>query len=660
MPSAATFRRIAKVDISETSKDLKFDNDTEGPNLPTAAAAVAGVSQFTNTAGFFDRGTNIASTFTGGAANDLHTFGFPSGSPHSGYSVTGIKVSIISSIQGNTAGYYLSLNNGASKFSNVVFGVSDRTTMYAKEFGHQFDTWGVAWTPSDIASLRVRIQKSYSAALQVLKIDYIEVIVYYSGAALDTGSLNLNGPPYQVVTYRSQIGTTVNDPANYIIPTASTGDIFQGSLVLNDVSSPSTLRYSIANAPESFPKPYFIKFDSKKKDIITFIRKIGQILVVGMRDSVKRVNYLPTEVDVNFGRGLAHEDIITDHGIVGPLAGTLFDLPGAGVVLAYVGYNGFYFTDGITSKPINTDIKLQDLVKSSALSTCIIRVYPREKWITFAYCPNGATHTKNTRMIIFNYSPEKIKEGGFLPATGPISISARAMTEASISGLTYLISGHQTSGTVYVEDSGDTQATSYQVHNSADSLEDVKICPLIRTRKLYMSGYERDAREQRVYLLHDALGSSFTVGSVTTTSGSAAVSSSAGFSNVLVGMMVTGTGIPVNTIVITKTDSSNLTLSNAATASGSVTLTFDDGAISTTIRGSGISDSVTAFDTFYASTTVGDLLVQHHDNLSQGLELQIEKVVLPSGVTADLNQKMRIHNFTYLAEDGGTEMNRRE
>ena len=665
MPSLATFRRIAKMPIADTVRDIKFDNTTQGTKLPTTAGAGPdALAQFSNPSGFFDRGGQIAQGVSGSGVSvesAIAGFGFSAGSPYSGYSITGLKVTIVSSIgfPNNTAGYYLWLDNNGAKSSNRNFGVSDRTTMFAKEWGGQFDTWGQTWTPTDISNIRVIILKGFSAALQVLKVDYIEVTVYYSGAALDTGSINLDGPYYPVVTYRSQVGFTISDTANFTIPPASTGDIFKGSLVLNDTSNPSLIRYSIPNAPESFPKPYFLKFNSKKKDIITFIRKVGQILIVGMRDSIKRVNYLPTELDIEFQQGIAHEDVVTDHGIVGPLAATLFDLSNSGVVLAYASYNGWYFTDGITARPLNLDIKLQDLVKSTALGTSVFRVYPREKWLVFFYCPNGATHTKNTRAIIFHYASDKIKEGGFLPATGPLSISARSAAEAHIAGLPYLLTGHQTDGKVYVEDSGDTQAASYQVHNDSDSLVSAPIVPLIRTRKIFASGYARDTAVQRIYILHHATGTSYTVSSTTTIS-STAVTSAAAFTNVVVGMKVRSTGSTIlpDTIVTVKTDNSNITISQAVTASGTENLVFDDGTLTLVLRGSAIDENMVDLATGYPSTLTGDLLVKGLDDIKQGLELKIQKVLLPSASTADLGQQMKLNNFTYLADDSLTEINR--
>jgi hypothetical protein len=661
MPSAATFRRVLKVSVEETSKDIKFDNVNQNPRLPTTSAAIGSLAQFSNPSRVFLEDLLTANGTSGNnntAANAFAGFGMSSGSPYSGYTITGIIVEISTKAIGDhKAGYYIWLDNNSTKASNRVDGVASGTGLSVQRWGGQSDTWGQTWTPGDIANLRVLVQKSYTSAVQTIGIDYLKVTVFYSGGALGTGTLLLDGPPYQVVTYRSQIGTTVNDPANYLIPSSSTGDIFQGSLVVNDILVPNIIRYSLANAPESFPKPYFETFNSKKKDIVTLIRRLGQILIVGMRDSIKRVNYLPTEADVDFQQGLAYEDIVTDHGIAGAHAAALMDITGIGVVLSYVSYNGFYFTDGITSRPLNLDIKLSDLVKTGALSTSVLRVYPREKWLVFYYCPNGASHTKNTRAIIFHYSQDKIKEGGFLPATGPLSISARASAPAILNGVPYLLTGHQSDGKIYVEDSGDSQASGYQVHNSSDSLVDAPIIPVIRTRKIYPSGYSRDARSQRIYLLHDQLGSSITAASVTTAN-STTVSSSAAFGSVVVGMRVHGDCIDGGTIVIAKATSSSITLSRAANTTGTPTLTFDDGTLALTMRGSSINEAVYAFDTQYISTVLGDLCQTQHDNMTQGFELQIEKVILPSGTEIDLSQKMRLHNFTYLADDIGTEQNR--
>jgi hypothetical protein len=77
---------------------------------------------------------------------------------------------------------------------------------------------------------------------------------------------------------------------------------------------------------------------------------------------------------------------------------------------------------------------------------------------------------------------------------------------------------------------------------------------------------------------------SFTVANSTTTSGSPTVTTTNnGFQSVQVGDVVTGTGIAASTTVTAKANNNTITLSNNATASGTVTLTFDPPAVTPTM-----------------------------------------------------------------------------
>lgn len=86
-------------------------------------------------------------------------------------------------------------------------------------------------------------------------------------------------------------------------------------------------------------------------------------------------------------------------------------------------------------------------------------------------------------------------------------------------------------------------------------------------------------------VLEDVALPTFTVSSVTTANGSATVTASTGsFSNVRVGDTVSGTGIPGSTKVQTvNVAGSSMTLTAAATASGSITLTVNPGTIDATL-----------------------------------------------------------------------------
>jgi hypothetical protein len=275
--------------------------------------------------------------------------------------------------------------------------------------------------------------------------------------------------------------------------------------------------------------------------------------------------------------------------------------------------------------------------------------------------------------MYFCYQGDKIKKGGMLPAVGPCVVSARCACEAWLNSTPYLFTGHESNGLLYVEDSGTTILSGYQAtltatastqgDGKAASGTDVSITPLVRTRKMYPAGIHNDAREERIFLLFSAYGSAITA-SATTVANSTAVVSSGSFGSVVPGMLVTGSAIDGGTIVLSKSDNSNIVLSRAANASGTGTLTFDSGAIAMTVRGSGIREAVVGCDTQYDTTRIGDLLVVHNDNMRQGLELQIEKVPLTfdsnhdTATWADLGVNMRLHQFTMLVNNEGTEMNR--
>jgi len=79
---------------------------------------------------------------------------------------------------------------------------------------------------------------------------------------------------------------------------------------------------------------------------------------------------------------------------------------------------------------------------------------------------------------------------------------------------------------------------------------------------------------------------SFTVSGCTTTSGSTTVTTTGnGFANVAIGDAISGTGIPTSTTVSGITSDNAITISNAATSAGSVTLTVTPPTVTPTVYG---------------------------------------------------------------------------
>jgi hypothetical protein len=692
-PSLAAFRRVSKVRITKSdgtqSITLTESRQTQVGYATADGGAISGFGNFGNPSNLYDGAAGFgngtwAEAGSGGysAPNAPSTpvgryignFGFSTGAPYSGYTVNGIRLTIRGNADptgsaGSKAGYQVQLTaGGASKTSDLILGDFGSKNDHNNFHGGEGDTWGVAWVPADFANgtFRVLVMKSFSGSRQHLRLSGVKIEVFYQST-----SINLNGKPFRVVTYRDQIGDTVSEPAYGPVPTSSTGDLFQGSLVVNDMTDETAIRFSLPGEIEAFPKPYVMRFNTtKRKDRVTLVRTLGLRLIIGLENSIQYVNYLPTEADTDFHEGLAHDDLASDHGIPGPLAAVKFDWPARGTMMAYASSAGIFVTDGIATKPLNNDLDWPNTVKLSALSTCVFRVYPAQKWLVLYYCPAGATHNKNTRALVFHYSMDHVKNGDELPCTGPLTVSGRSSVEVAISGTNFLFTGHESDGFIYQEDYGVAQASGYQVHDSSGSLANAPIVPFIRLRRMHPAGITHDCHLYKAYLLFSAFGSAALTASSSTTKDSVTVTSSTAFGSVVAGMRVSGTGIDAGTIVKSVETTSSLTLSRAANATGAgVTLTFDTGTVAITDRGASIGEAAAGMNVLYGTTTTGDMLVLLLDDARQGLELQIEKVPLTfttnsdgyrfdTATWADLSVNMRLHQAMILYDDQGPEQSR--
>lgn len=644
-------QRLFAVSAAASSGHVAFTNDTAMVGAPTLgtylAKSACGRSRSNSGA---DGGDAIA-------AEAFLAYTIDATGANANRIPTGMQISIIGRAdssgnnQQHAEGYVYPVLTASGKAGYPrAFGFGSATVPQVAHFGAPGDTWGVTWGAlSTLATFGIIIGHGANSANTNLWIDAVQLTLYSVSQ-----NINMNGKPFKCVVYRDQIGTTLAEQA-YGLPAAASAMCFhQGMLVTNDLDDSTAIRYSLPGYPEYFPKPYVMRLNAgKRRDIVTALMSLGVVLLVGLNARIEVVNYLPRETSTDLEDGLAHEELAGDHGIAGPLALVKFDMPGQGTVVAYASAAGIFLTNGVWIRPLNMDLDWGATVKRAALSSCVMRVYPQEKWLVLYYCPAGATHNRNTRALVFHYQQDKIKDGGYLPCTGPLIVSGRASCEIQIDGAHSLLTGHETTGKIYREDDGVAQAATYQVHNAADSLTTATIQPLVRSRKLFGNGIERDAREERILLLFSNYGASVT-SSVTTVLDSTGITA-AGAATSWIGQRIRGTGIVPGTIVISVVAGVSAVLSRAATAAGTITATLDTGAVSLTVRGSGAGEDVFLMDTSYVSTLTGDIVTAHNDNSKQGLELQIEKVVLPDGTSVDLGVNMRLHQFTMLLNDAGLE-----
>jgi hypothetical protein len=679
-PSFAIFRRVATFAMfnndgtANLAATLGESSLTPRSGYATAKAAVAGRNEFafpTNLLGAPDNfggvgksGSGTDSPGTDVPINKLQSFSFSGADgTYTGKTVTGVKVAIRgladpSGNAGRAAGYVLWLRTTGGKNAYPIFGSFGGNRWNTNYHGDQFDTQGVNWAATDFASgggFEVWVEKSGTGSRQRLYVDSVQVIVYYTGT-----SINLNGRPFRVVTYRDTIGFTIDEPARLPPPEASTCDTFQGSIVSNDLGTPdnlengqkldpgSALRWSLPGEPEAWPRPYVLAFNGRKKDIINCIRRLNQILVVGTREAVHRVNYLPSETDTDFREGLSHEPITEDDGIVGPLAAVRFTRPGGGTQLAYVSFSNIRVTDGVTSSYLNRDIKISSYIDPAFIQNCIFRNYPKEQWLVLFYTPVGGT--KNTKALIFSY--DQPKEDGTLRAIGPITVSARSACEATLNGVPLLLTGHAFGGLVWVEDQG-SSLTNYTI----DGATQVTAAPSIITRRFYPAGIDRNARTEKQYIQTDAAGTATNMTTVVMTAGSVTLTRAAGWSGITKGMRIVHTNMPGDAVV-TAVSGTTLTASQAAFETVTDTVAFDTGTLSVSIRVQSIGTAIAATDKSYNSTLVGGLMSFAIDAHAGSFDMKIEKVRLPDDTLFDLNTSLRIHHVSWDFNDAGKEQSR--
>jgi hypothetical protein len=176
--------------------------------------------------------------------------------------------------------------------------------------------------------------------------------------------------------------------------------MFQDSLVVNDLSDPSLIRYSYPGSPESFPASYYLNFETRENDAVKMIRVVNNRLIVGLQTSLWRVNYLPSERDATFDRGKATECITKSYGVVNPMCCCTFTPDGASEQLAFVSNQGIHYTDGYNFTSLTDGVDWRtDCLSTASTSTPIALINDKESCILRFYYRNDAL-TPETYMCL--------------------------------------------------------------------------------------------------------------------------------------------------------------------------------------------------------------------------------------------------------------------
>ena len=236
---------------------------------------------------------------------------------------------------------YLKLNT-AVKGSMVTATAGNQTIT----LGSSSDRWMASDVPPFVDSdfgpnFQVVITTTFNGGTRSIAVDYVKLIVYY-GATFDS-TIQFPTVAYTFGDITAQV--MKNGPP----PSSSTADFFEDSLVINDISNPGLIRYSYPGDPDAFPPTYFLDFETPHNDRVTNIKVVNSRLIVMLRNSVYRVNYLPSERDASFDRGRAIEPISKDWGCVNEMCACTFTMDGGQERLAFVSDQGVFVTDGYTT-----------------------------------------------------------------------------------------------------------------------------------------------------------------------------------------------------------------------------------------------------------------------------------------------------------------------
>lgn len=302
-----------------------------------------------------------------------------------------------------------------------------------------------------------------------------------------------SGPMYETMAV-SVAGTFFTVPRNAPPPIFSTGDVMEESFVVNDVSDRSIVRYSWEETIHAYPALNFIKFAEKEQNEVRVIRMVGMVMVVLLRDSAWRIDYLPRPSDAEFNRGRCRSRIPGAPGVVNNVnAAAVFSM-GDKYFLAYVSSIGPVMTDGHTQNVLTPDLDWPSMVNMAALDKCTL-VFNEEKYQVEIRYPATGSSVAN-KILLVNVHPSHLKAnpgGGFAgKVSGPAARPSTAATAALISDQIGIYSAQGTS--LYFEWNGQA---------ATDPATAVPIELICRSGDVYLSDLGKQANVERVWIHHN-------------------------------------------------------------------------------------------------------------------------------------------------------------
>lgn len=516
-------RRVGRMAISATATGIPWNQYTDGSFAAYPSGAGAGiissssiffkVATANSTAASNGSWTNPGNTtandgavaiFDGNsttASGTLTLSGFFGADPTSlsiQEPIGGIQIGVEAwnDTLGRGSAYIQLSGDGGSTWSagKQIVKSSTSGATFIVPYPNEADDWGIAWTTSKLNDTNFRVRITCTTLLNDnINIDWVGVRVTYNGSPTQ------GVVPFPAVIIDQGGGTSLGEGANGLPPVASCGDVFEGSVVINDIDVKNRLRWSVPTQPEYFPSLYRDDLPGHGT-VITNIKSFNNRLVVCTNTSKWRYNYLPTQLDAQFSPGKVREAISEQNGCINPqCAVTLQDAEGR-PLLAVASYNGIFVTDGYSDLEWTGNFAWRTTFASLNWTTLrpVLINNPQLWELTFIYKLSAT----NSRAIKLHYHPRHIIDG--VPKiTGPhvytntdaggsgVVSSAATLLLSSGNYATYELyaTGNSNSNNrIYVDSSQFTVGDSgvYPTAHSGNELSSVT------TRRMYLAGMSEE------------------------------------------------------------------------------------------------------------------------------------------------------------------------
>lgn len=265
--------------------------------------------------------------------------------------------------------------------------------------------------------------------------------------APDVKTLNL----VPLKTYESNQGT-IRVPLNSPAPAFFHMNIWDGRRIGLRRDARRQIHASEPGLPESFPETnVIVNFDIPQHEVILSTATVGRALMIGMTEAIHVLSQFPDVVNGQFNGGEAHPlpgqpGLVSEQGMVSWSVG---GEPRA----SWVSRFGIHWTNGATSGKLTTDLDWPADVSQDTLASSVLKYLPQHESLLFEY--DGDGDGLNDAWLLLQMSPEHRKDNGTPKITqGYGQFSAFALGQ--VDGVYRLWSGHETSGRIYLEDSGGT------------------------------------------------------------------------------------------------------------------------------------------------------------------------------------------------------------